>query len=1415
MAQSSTQSLLDMVGGDEGQTALLDMVGEAEPRLANEGQSPAIFLRQPSVGSTPVVPSGGRLDGTDLLESGLRGAELGTGQAAQFIGRMGSKALQIVGGEVPGSPQSSMTRGAKQREQAAAQAPGQAVQRFAEKSHPAPTTYGQRFAEAAGGLAPYLGAEVLTAGAASPAILGVLGGSHATDRYDDVLAKTHDENKATQAGAVGLLTAPLMLAPLGRILGRLGKVSPELGSVLSEGLKGAATGVLGPGTATVIGESVAARLTGEERDALKAGLETAAIQGPLFALLSAASGVRAQPHEKGQTDGQTAPTLEPAPNRAAERSLDAASTPVESSHLEASPEPAAKPLRPTELPPRLEESRDVSLDTGQVLDFGRRTPRMGTREREGIDPGLVRLAELEDAVEAGGPEAVKAAKELGYPLDPEDQALQTRRIASTLKDSTTTLPGGETRTLLPKSFAPAPTEEAVSKPNGPGEEKAVAPEPKAEPAFNVIRYADKTKAISDNEGNIYATIREGKRRGSGQPFYEVKGYSRLAGKHADLEGTFEARPESEAIEAARSIAQRAHAEANAKPTPGSADPSKRGALDLFGPAKAVAETAAGDKGFDIPDENRVYSGMVDEFDRIVQIEKAAPNKASSVAGDTVETALSRMPGRRFGETEKAQKQIVEPMARSLREAGIPAHETSKLKVSASDFLYALHAKRRNEIMAERHPKKFGTDPGSGMSDAQADAIVARALSSPDRDVYLSLQKRNQAINKLRLDALESGGLISSEQRAEWEKFGEDYVPLKTAVEADPSERFVGASGLAISGKESKRAEGRASKADSPLAFSLQSLEAAIGRKERNRVGNLLADLVEKNPHDIWRIETDRNKVAEGEDVLSYKANGEQRYIVTADKGLVEAFKRIQNPDPKTLKVVDPILSWLHKVIIKWNPLFPLTNVPRDMGVATIRHAIHGDLNASMATLRNSLPAARGAFEAIRKEGTGGKWGDLYRKARDDGALIGWSEQYADVGERIQALEDATTPQSKAAAFGQLMDDMNRATELGTRLATFDALTKAGKPPAQVAMATRRITADFARRGRWAPTYRRLYLFSGANVQGISEAVKSIKDNPARAATVIGTLIGAGTANYAMSRAFGDEDELGKLSESDKARFFGVMIGKRRYGVAAPYGFNIFPYIGWKLGEMADGKADAPGVLGNALVEGLDSFSPLPRGANPIQQATPTVARPFMEIAQNQKFSGAPIAPEDSPFARVKTPASQRYFSDVNPAAKFLGTALHEVSGGTKTKPGLVEISPEWIEHMVEAATGSLGTLGTRTYSVANKVVTGDTGDLRLTDFPPVRPFVQEAARGADAAIYKRNLGEIELAKKQKKAGETVDRPALLALDPYARRIQKAISGLYEKRDAAEGAERTKIELRIRELQEQLNRKAKAVTQGAK
>jgi len=820
-------------------------------------------------------------------------------------------------------------------------------------------------------------------------------------------------------------------------------------------------------------------------------------------------------------------------------------------------------------------------------------------------------------------------------------------------------------------------------------------------------------------------------------------------------------------------------------------PALRSVAMEKGFARFAVPRAVANGGFDVEEEGRadtIYRVMANDLEPLVRAEKQAPNKLQAPGGETLETALSRMPGRIYAGGEKLNASFVKPLKAKLREFKVTREE-------ADDALLDLSAPKANETLAKRHPRKFGDElnPGSGIRTSEAQARTAKRLAGKDAEFYRWLQDWNRRLNKHRLDTLEDGQLISSEQRAGWvEAWGEDYVPYRT-LEDSAGEHFGGGPGLGVSGPESMRREGRTTKADSPLAFSLSTALRAIERVERVRVGSLTADLVRRNPGAFWGVVDDRGKAPDSAKVLSFKEGGEQRWIWTTNEPLGEAFERLA-ADPGFVKVVDPVLRFLRKTITQWDPSFPLRNMPKDAGVATLRHAIHGDYKAAAATLKGAIPAARGAFQASREEGAGGVWGEWYRKARDAGALIGWNESF-NPEERIKELDRAANDETKLRKLGAFMSDLNKATELGTRVAGFRSMVESGMSEAQAAMKTRRITVDFARKGKWAPVYNRLYLFSGANIQGTSEMLGSIAKNPARAATVLGTYAGVGLMNYVLSRIFGDDDEMEKLSEEDKARFFGVMIGKHRVGVMAPYGFNVFPYMGWKLGEVLMGGGDKSEAAGNVAAQAFKALNPVPQGASVTMSLTPTLARPFEEIAENRDFAGRLIAPPENPYARVQTPAHLRKFRGVSAPADTLTTGLSKVG---------IEVSPEWVEHLGKAATGGAGTFSGRFADSILKTVTGDLGEMRLSDFPIARPFVQQPARGASARIFYENLEKIAQEEQNKKLGEDFDAD-VLKWAKLSKLIEKQIGKLKEAQDKTKDDEaRKKLDERIEFLRGRLN-----------
>ena len=200
--------------------------------------------------------------------------------------------------------------------------------------------------------------------------------------------------------------------------------------------------------------------------------------------------------------------------------------------------------RYTKTPDAPLETREVDRETGLPLnEDGTVTLYHGTTEQ-----GAAGLRQSGVIKSAGEPDIYLTTKSSGTGYGDRSVAVRVNPKDLILDDE---FPDGR------QDFR-VPTRRGEYRPASVEVERAAnaAKEPSAaKPEFNVIGYDTNIKAISDTEGNIYATIRAGKKRGGSQ-FFEVKGYSSREGKHPDLEGRFEARTEQEAIDSAMRIAER-------------------------------------------------------------------------------------------------------------------------------------------------------------------------------------------------------------------------------------------------------------------------------------------------------------------------------------------------------------------------------------------------------------------------------------------------------------------------------------------------------------------------------------------------------------------------------------------------------------------------------------------------------------------------------------------------------------------------------------------------------------------------------------------------------------------------------------------------------------------------------------------
>lgn len=149
------------------------------------------------------------------------------------------------------------------------------------------------------------------------------------------------------------------------------------------------------------------------------------------------------------------------------------------------------------LPKPTVAERPVDVGEGQSIAFARRTPAPGTLERFTMDPALEPHAALEDAIDSSDvAKRRETAQALGYPLDPEEQALQAHRVAGAIQEvgkTKETLPDGSVRYFSEPERAvkesppePPSSEAAGEKPIDTGLSRKVPPKGGTAGAINLF-----------------------------------------------------------------------------------------------------------------------------------------------------------------------------------------------------------------------------------------------------------------------------------------------------------------------------------------------------------------------------------------------------------------------------------------------------------------------------------------------------------------------------------------------------------------------------------------------------------------------------------------------------------------------------------------------------------------------------------------------------------------------------------------------------------------------------------------------------------------------------------------------------------------------------------------------------------------
>jgi len=611
------------------------------------------------------------------------------------------------------------------------------------------------------------------------------------------------------------------------------------------------------------------------------------------------------------------------------------------------------------------------------------------------------------------------------------------------------------------------------------------------------------------------------------------------------------------------------------------------------------------------------------------------------------------------------------------------------------------------------------------------------------------------------------GLISQADADQWRATYQNYVPLRTNIEDDIGQGFRPGKGFQIRGRESRRALGRTSEADSPLIWSiLQANEKAV-RGEKNKVGQALLELVEANPDpDLWSVDSipqvrqlrngtvtfvDDPQFKNRDDVIVVKRNGEEHVIQfhgEQGKRIAIAMKRLNTTDGGVLvRALRTPMKWYRASLTSYNPAFIVPNFIRDFQMALAGVGAHHGKAAAKQFVRG-LPKSAKALWDIQNgldAGRGEEYHDYAREWMEHGGHITSyaMDGFEDISRSLNKLLTNGKPTTLARARAALkitagfVDRISAAGESATRLSAYVAARKAGASPEKAASFAKNLTVNFNRKGEWGNTLNTLYMFANANLQGSVAVAKLLTTTKVGQGVGIGLLVAGAAEALVMPAILGKDDEGRDIWDTipekvKETNWILPGIGKDRYiKIPMPYGLNVLTNAGRVVTEVATERKSVGDAAISIIMSFVDAFNPLGDSGTLAQAIAPTPLDPFVQWWENKDWKGMPIIPEQPAFGPEK-PDSELAFRNQNPVAVAVAKWINRVTGGDEVTSGAIDVAPGTLEHFVSWAFGGFGRLAMQTLDT----VTSD--EIK----PEAMPIVSRFVGRRPAGINNRELRDI-------------------------------------------------------------------------
>jgi len=733
------------------------------------------------------------------------------------------------------------------------------------------------------------------------------------------------------------------------------------------------------------------------------------------------------------------------------------------------------------------------------------------------------------------------------------------------------------------------------------------------------------------------------------------------------------------------------------------------------------------------------------------------------------------PGRVGAWTDTFNKKHLDPIVRLMKANEISLSE-------AGDFVYAEHAPERNEEMDKINPGLGGE--GSGMSNEEAEKIVAEAKRGEHAAALEELSKRVDAINDLILDVMEKSGLEKPEVIAEWKKRYKKYRPLRGwEVEPDdaPADYRGPGVGFNVRGKEVKQALGRRSKADNPLVNLFDQAYRTFDRAERNRYLQALYRAIDDLGDEAGDIASlDRGKpkreidprtglvrtVETSNQYMNPKAvylkfDGNPHFITFRDQELAEAVKRMS---PDSVGIFHSYLNLQNKMKALWTHYSPdflfrhfIFRYPIEGALNSFEQKEAGEHRVSKY-IQDAFPFLGNASKAIFASNKGKVADDpevremqkyWEEMRRGGGAMMFRNMRDIDLtSEHLQtALKDLSdSPLQNAKAKWrhavEALDTITNALDNSLRLAAFASARKQGKTVQQAALIAREATVDFYVKGRWANLMGIFFPFSNVAIQTAARMSKAIYRSRIMRRVFMSTIL-MGFLTSAFNYLVAGDDKDGtpffdKIPEWDRRLNFIILNPfdtddqGRPQPIKIPMPYNwAFPLmVGYGFGELMFGSEGPRKIAASMARSALETFTPLGSEQNLAGVATPEAFRPLVHIYTNEDWAGRPVH-VDPDFQKAPNAYSPRKTTGAGWSA--IAQGVNTATGGDEGKSGEIDLYPEDYREMIDQFAGTQIRLGQNIWNTGEAVAEGKWPEA--THIPLARVIRGTDYDAADRAAY--------------------------------------------------------------------------------